>query len=34
MEQQTVRKTFKDNLNATPQQEQALAFVVRRCREL
>jgi putative transposase len=34
MEQQTVRKTFKYKLKPTPQQEQALAFVVRRCREL
>jgi putative transposase len=34
MEQQTVRKTFKYKLKATPQQEQAMAFVVRRCREL
>ena len=34
MEQQTVRKTFKYKLKATPQQEQAMALVVRRCREL
>jgi putative transposase len=34
MEQQTVRKTFKYKLKPTPHQEQALAFVVRRCREL
>src|SRR6478736_1202865 len=30
----TVRKTFKYKLKPTPKQEQALAFVVRRCREL
>src|SRR5215813_3873887 len=34
MDQQTVRTTFTYKLNATPQQEQAMAFVVRRCREL
>jgi putative transposase len=34
MEQQTVRKTFKYKLKPTPQQEQAMAFVLRRCREL
>jgi putative transposase len=34
MDQQTVRKTYKYKLKATPQQEQAMAFVVRRCREL
>src|SRR5258708_371342 len=34
MEQLTVRKAFKYKLQPTPQQEQALAFVVRRCREL
>ncbi|HEY7021779.1 MAG TPA: transposase [Ktedonobacterales bacterium] len=34
MEQQTVRKTFKYKLKPTPQQEDAMAFVVRRCREL
>jgi putative transposase len=34
MEQQTVRKTFKYKLKATPQQEQAMAFVGCRCREL
>jgi putative transposase len=34
MEKQTVRKTFKYKLKATPQQEQAMALVVRRCREL
>ena len=31
---QTVRKTFKYKLKPTPEQEQAMAFVVRRCREL
>jgi putative transposase len=34
MEQQTVRMTFKYKLKPTPQQEQALAFVLRRCCEL
>src|SRR5258708_39657199 len=34
MEQPSVRKTFKYKLKPTPQQEQALAFVMRRCREL
>ncbi|HEV2580098.1 MAG TPA: transposase [Ktedonobacteraceae bacterium] len=34
MGQQTVRKTFKYKLQPTPQQEETLAFVVRRCREL
>jgi len=34
MEQQTGRKTFKYKLKLTPQQEQAMAFVLRRCREL
>src|SRR5690348_7560571 len=34
MEQQFVRKTFKYKLKPTPTQEQALAFVLRRCREL
>src|SRR5262245_60060946 len=34
MEQQTVRKTFKYELKPIPEQERALAFVVRRCREL
>jgi putative transposase len=34
MEQQTVRKAYKYKLKPTPQQEWALAFVVRRCREL
>ena len=31
---QTVRKTYKYKLKPTPEQEQAMAFVVRRCREL
>jgi putative transposase len=30
----TVRKTFKYKLLPTPEQEQTMAFVVRRCREL
>ena len=34
MEQSSVRKTFKYKLKPTPQPEQALAFVMRRCREL
>src|ERR1700745_1950830 len=34
MEQQSIHKTFKYKLKPTPEQEQALAFVVRRCREL
>ncbi len=37
MDEQTVdgvRKTYKYKLTPTPQQEQAMAFVVRRCREL
>src|SRR5690242_14319794 len=34
MDQQAVRKTFKYKLKPTPEQEQAMAFVVRRCREL
>ena len=34
MEQPTVRKTYKYKLQPTPTQEQTLAFVVRRCREL
>ena len=33
MEQLTVRKSFKYKLRPTPEQEQALAFVLRRCRE-
>jgi putative transposase len=34
MDEQTVRKTFKYKLKPTPEQEQAMAFVLRRCREL
>ena len=34
MDEPAVRKTFKYKLKPTPQQEQAMAFVVRRCREL
>jgi putative transposase len=34
MEPLIVRKTFKYKLQPTPEQEQTLAFVVRRCREL
>jgi putative transposase len=34
MDEPTVRKTFKYKLQPTAEQEQALAFVVRRCREL
>jgi putative transposase len=34
MDEQTVRKTFKYKLNPTPEQEQALEFILRRCREL
>jgi putative transposase len=34
MEQQTIRKTFKYKLMPTSEQEQAMAFVARRCREL
>ena len=34
MQQLTVRKAFKYKLQPTPAQEQMLAFVVRRCREL
>jgi putative transposase len=34
MNEQRVRKTFKYKLKPTPDQERALAFVVRRCREL
>ena len=34
MEQQTVHKTFKYKLKPTPEQERAMAFVLRRCREL
>jgi hypothetical protein len=31
---QTLRKPFKYTLKATPRQEQAMACVARRCREL
>jgi putative transposase len=34
MDQQTVRKTFKYKLKPTPEQERAMEFVLRRCREL
>jgi putative transposase len=34
MNQQTVRKTFKYKLKPTPEQERAMEFVLRRCREL
>jgi putative transposase len=34
MDEQTVRKTLKYKLKPTPEQEQAMAFVLRRCREL
>ena len=34
MDEQAVRKTFKYKLQPTPEQEQVLAFVLRRCREL
>jgi putative transposase len=34
MDEQTVRKTFKDKLKPTPEQERAMACVLRRCREL
>lgn len=34
MDEQMVRKTFKYKLKPTPEQERAMAFVVRRCREL
>jgi putative transposase len=34
MDTQTVQKTFKYKLKPTPEQEQAMAFVARRCREL
>ncbi len=34
MDEQAVRKSFKYKLKPTPEQEQALAFVLRRCREL
>jgi putative transposase len=34
MDEQAVRKTFKYKLKPTSEQEQAMAFVLRRCREL
>jgi hypothetical protein len=34
MEEQRVRKTFKYQLMPTPDQEQTLAMVLWRCREL
>ena len=34
MEQQTVRKTFKEKLRPTPEQERALDAVLWRCRDL
>jgi putative transposase len=34
VEPAVVRKTFKYKLKPTPQQEQAMALVLRRCREL
>ena len=34
MDTQAVRKTYKYKLKPPPQQEEALAFVTRRCREL
>ena len=34
MEQQPVRKTFKEKLRPTPEQERALDAVVWRCRDL
>ena len=34
MDEQTGRKTFKYKLNPTSEQEQAMAFVLRRCQEL
>ena len=34
MDEQTVRKTYKYKLQPTAEQEGALAFVLRRCREL
>jgi putative transposase len=34
MDEPAVRKTFKYKLKPTPQQEQAMEFVLRRCREL
>jgi putative transposase len=34
MDEQAVRKTFKYKLKPTPEQERAMEFVLRRCREL
>jgi putative transposase len=34
MDEQTVRKTFKYKLKPTAEQERAMEFVLRRCREL
>jgi len=34
MDEQSVRKTFKYKLKPTPEQEQAMELVLRRCREL
>jgi hypothetical protein len=34
VDEQTVRKTFKYKLKPTAEQEDAMAFVLRRCREL
>jgi putative transposase len=34
MYEQTVRKTYKYKLKPTPEQERAMGFVLRRCREL
>jgi len=34
MDEQTVRKTYKYKLQPTPEQEQVMAFVLRRCRAL
>jgi putative transposase len=34
MDEQTVRKTYKYKLKPTSEQERAMAFVLRRCREL
>jgi hypothetical protein len=33
MNEQTVRKTYKYKLNPTSEQERALEFVLRRCRD-
>jgi hypothetical protein len=33
MDEQAVRKTHKYRLKPTPEQEQAMAFVTRRCHE-